>query len=336
MKVLLYFEASDLLAKSGIGKAREHQLQALSNQDVCITTDPHCEDYDILHINTYGINSIPMIKKAKKLNKKIIYHAHSTEEDFRNSFIGSNVLAPYVRKYLIYLYEHADAIITPTQYSKQLLLNYGITRPIYPISNGIDLDKFKPNVEKEVLFRTYFSLNPNDKVIICVGLFFERKGIKDFVALAKALPEYQFIWFGKTPLLSIPSDIRSIVQGDHPENVTFPGYIQGDILEGAYSGADLFLFPSYEETEGIVVLEAFASKQKVLIRDIPVYEDWIQDQVHAYKAKNYDEFLVAIPEIVEGVWPDLSEVGYKLAVERDISQIGKQLYQVYQSVLALN
>ena len=32
-----------------------------------------------------------------------------------------------------------------------------------------------------------------------------------------------------------------------------------------------FFFPSREETEGIVVLEALASHQHVVLRDIPVY-----------------------------------------------------------------
>ena len=34
----------------------------------------------------------------------------------------------------------------------------------------------------------------------------------------------------------------------------------------------IFSFPSREETEGIVVLEALASQQQVLVRDIPVYQ----------------------------------------------------------------
>ena len=40
----------------------------------------------------------------------------------------------------------------------------------------------------------------------------------------------------------------------------------------------LSFFPSYEETEGIVVLEAFASHQHVVLRDIPVYEGWVDDK----------------------------------------------------------
>ncbi len=75
-----------------------------------------------------------------------------------------------------------------------------------------------------------------------------------------------------------PKNIRQIVKEEHPDNVIFPGYIRGEIIEGAYSGADLFFFPSYEETEGIVVLEALASKQNVLVRDIPVYDGWLEDK----------------------------------------------------------
>lgn len=36
------------------------------------------------------------------------------------------------------------------------------------------------------------------------GIIFERKGITDFIEVARQLPEYQFIWFGDTPMYSIP------------------------------------------------------------------------------------------------------------------------------------
>ncbi len=75
------------------------------------------------------------------------------------------------------------------------------------------------------------------------------------------------------------------------KNVLFPGYIKGDIIEGAYSAADLFFFPSYEETEGIVVLEALASRQNVLVRDIPVYKGWLSNGRNAYMEKLMKDLL---------------------------------------------
>lgn len=334
MKILIYFEGAKVLAKSGIGRALEHQKQALEEMGISYTLDSNCLDYDILHINTYGLNSRRMIRKARRLGKKVIYHAHSTEEDFRNSFIGSNLLAPLFGRYLTSLYKKADYLITPTPYSKGLLEKHGLNLPISAISNGIDLKEYQPDSYKEKLFRDYFQLEPNQKVIICVGLFFKRKGIIDFVELAKKFPDYTFIWFGHVALMSVPRNIRKIVKKDHPENVIFPGYIKGDVLEGAYSGADLFFFPSYEETEGIVVLEALASHQQVLVRDIPVYQDWLISGKNCYKASSNEEFAKDIKKIIDGEFPSVASEGFKTAEKRSIHAIGKQFIVVYQQVLA--
>lgn len=336
MKVLLYFEGEKILAKSGIGRALDHQKRALSDVGIEYTLDANCLDYDILHINTYGINSHNMVNKAKKHGKKIIYHAHSTEEDFRNSFVGSNQLSPLVKKYLISLYTKADYLITPTPYSKKLLENYGIKVPISAISNGIDLDRFQSSSVKEEKFREYFSIESNQKVIISVGLYFERKGLIDFVELAKNFPDYRFIWFGHTPMYSIPKNIRTIVKEDHPSNVEFPGYIKGDIIEGAYSAADLFFFPSYEETEGIVILEALASRQHVLVRDIPVYEGWLENEVNCYMGKNNDEFQLLIEQLVNHQLPSTTNAGYQVAESKSITRIGHELKEVYEKVLSSN
>lgn len=335
MKILLYFEGQSVIGKSGIGRALSHQKRALSSVGIEYTLDPKDTDYDILHINTYGPKSLQLVRKAKKMGKKVIYHAHSTEEDFRNSFVGSNQLAPLVKKWLVTLYQQSDHLITPTPYSKSLLRSYGLQQPIAAISNGIDLKKYYPDEHKERAFRKYFHLSETQKVVICVGLFFERKGIIDFVDIAKRMPEYTFIWFGDVPMLTIPSNIRRIVKKEHPKNVIFPGYINGELIEGAYSGADLFFFPSYEETEGIVVLEALASQQQVLLRDIPVYDGWMKNQKNCYMGNNNQDFEELIPALVNHRLPDLSLAGFKTAQAKSINQIGKELKAVYQQVLGL-
>lgn len=331
MKVLLYFEGEKVISKSGIGRAMKHQMAALTSQGIEYTLDPD-DDYDILHINTIGPNSSPMIRKARHLNRKIVYHAHSTEEDFRNSFMLSNQIAPLFKKRLVHLYSKADHIITPTPYSKKLIESYGIDLPIHAISNGIDLDKFNYNEDKIKAFHEYFNIK-DEKVIICVGLFFVRKGILDFIEVAKRLPEYKFIWFGHVPLYSIPKQIRDIVTKDHPNNVIFPGYVSGPVIEGAYCGADAFFFPSMEETEGIVVLEALASYQQVILRDIPVFDPWMKDKVNCYKGHDVDSFTKLVDDVVCKRLPDVSAEGRKTAMERSIPEVGKQLRQVYEAVL---
>lgn len=333
MKILLYFENEKMIKTSGIGRAMKHQIAALKNQNIDYTCDPECEDYDILHVNTYGLSSSKLISKAKKAGKKVVVHAHSTEEDFRNSFVLSNQVAPIFKKRLISVYSEGDYILTPTPYSKKILEGYGLDCEIEAISNGIDLQRFAYDFEKVKAFKKYFSLKEEDKVVISVGLYFDRKGLIDFVDVARKLPNYRFIWFGYTPLYSIPKNIREVVLEDHPKNVYFPGYVKGAIIEGAYQGSDAFFFASKEETEGIVVLEALAAGQNVIVRDIPVFEPWLVDKKNCYKGNNVDEFVNLVEGCVEKTLPSTGAEGIKTAKERSIEEVAKQLASVYRKLL---
>lgn len=332
MKVLLYLEGKTVLEKSGIGRALQHQMEALDMAGIPYTTDL-LGDYDVVHINTYGPRSWLLLHAAKRRGKKVIMHGHSTKEDFQNSFIGSNFLAPFVGKYLASMYQKADFVITPSEYSKKLIQGYGVTTPIIAVSNGIDLEKYKKDEKKEAVFREHFKISEGQPVVVCAGLYFRRKGIEDFVKVAEKMPHVRFIWLGSINKWLIPSYIRKIVDGDHPANVEFPGYFKGAVFQGAMSGADAFFFPSYEETEGIVVLEALASHQHVVLRDIPVYEGWI-DENSAELGQSVEDFVESIQKILDKK-VDKREAGYQVAVSRSINQVGHQLVDAYRQVMEM-
>lgn len=331
MKVLLYTEGEKLFSKSGLGKAIKHQMRALEYENIEYTTNVK-DEYDIVHINFYGPNSFALAKVAKKKGKKVVYHAHSTEEDFRNGFIFSKQIAPVFKKWLIRCYSLGDVIITPTPYSKRLLEGYGITKEIFAISNGIELDKFRRDNSLRKVFRKRYGYTDKDKVIIGVGLYINRKGIVDFVELAKRMPEYKFIWFGYSALSAASKEVRDAVN-TRLANLVFAGYVEQEYIIEAMNGCDLYLFPTLEETEGIPIIEACACKTPALIRDIPVFEEWLEDGVNVYKAKDVDEFEDKIKKIINHELPDLGEEAYKVAIERDIKEIGKQLREVYEKVM---
>ncbi len=330
MKVLLYTEFKKQIGKSGLGKAIQHQMRALEDNNIEYTTKKS-DDYDIVHINFYGPKSYLMAKKAKRKNKKVIYHAHSTEEDFRNSFIFSNKLAPLFKWWICKCYSLGDHIITPTPYAKKLLEGYGLTN-ITAISNGIDTKFFEKDDNLGEIFRVKYGYKKEDKVIMGIGLYLERKGILDFVELAKRLKEYKFIWFGYTDLKIVPKKIREAVTTKLP-NLTFAGYVEPLTIKSALSGADLYIFPTLEETEGIPIMEACACKQRAIIRDIPVFDGWLEDKVNVYKAKDVDDFEVKIKKILNNELKDLTDKAYEVAKSRDVKKVGKELIEVYKEVL---
>ena len=333
MKVLLYTEMEKNVRKSGFGKAIEHQKTALTNEGIEWTTNPK-DDYDIIHINTWFLKSYRMAKKAKNKGKKVVYHAHSTEEDFRNSFKLSNLIAPLFKKWICTCYSLGDQIITPTEYSKKLLLGYpGLeNKKIYAISNGVDLKYFYKKKEFGKAFRKKYKYSDDDKVIVGIGLYIERKGIVDFVELAKRLPEYKFIWFGHSPLIAATKPVRKAVRTKLP-NLKFAGYVEKDMIRAALNGCDLYVFPTLEETEGIPIIEAMACETPSIIRDIPIFDDWLKDGIKMYKAKDIDEFETKIKKIITKKLPDVTYNYAKVVKYRDMDKVGKQLKEVYKEVL---
>lgn len=331
MKVLLYTEGLKRIGKSGLGKAVKHQIKALEDNRISYTLDPKCKDYDIVHINFYGPKSYRLAKKAKRMGKKVIYHAHSTEEDFRNSFIFSNQIAPLFKWWICKCYRLGDHIITPTEYSKSLLENYHLGRPITAISNGIDMKFFERNLEAGKKFRKDFGYKDSDKIVMALGLYLERKGILDFVEMAKRMPEYKFIWFGYSPLTFSPRKIRKAVN-TKLDNLYFAGYQEPEVIRAAYSGCDVYVFPTLEETEGIPILEALTEKANTVIHDIPIF-GFLEDGKDIYKAKNLDEYEEKIRGIIDGKLPSLVENGYKKVLDKEIKTVGKKLIGVYEEVL---
>ena len=148
MKTYIYEGGLGIVAKSGVGSAIKHQKNMLKQAD--IEEAKSWKEADIVHINTVFPDSVLAACLAKMQGKKVVYYGHSTMEDFRNSFIGSNRFAPLFKKWICFCYGLGDIVITPTEYSKGLLKSYGIQKKIYAVSNGVDTEFFQSrNKEKE-------------------------------------------------------------------------------------------------------------------------------------------------------------------------------------------
>ncbi len=297
------------------------------------------EEYDLAHINTIGIKSWKVLKEAKKKGKPVIYHTHTTYEDFKGSVKFSNQLAPIIRMWAKKLYNSADYLISPTEYTKNLIKTKYLTeeKEIRVISNGVNNLKFSKNEKLKEKFLAEYKIDR--PLIITAGLPFERKGIKDFIEIVKKFGDYQFLWFGSSSIKPmLPGKIQAIMNNP-PENLSFPGYVEKELLIGAFSSARAFLFMTYEENEGIVVLESLSAKLPLVVRDIPVYENWLKDGENCFKAKNNAEFYEKIRKIVENEVENLDEIvenGYALAKERDLKNIGKKYKEYYEDILKLN
>lgn len=327
MSVYLYTGGLNAVKKSGIGQAIEHQKRVLDEAGLDPVTKPD-RNAGIVHINTVFPDSVLRADLEHLRGRSVVYYAHSTMEDFKHSFKGSDIIAPLFKKWIMHCYSHGDVILTPTEYSKQLLEGYGIKKPIYSISNGVDTEFFSPGEDHRASFRRKYDIGENENVVISIGHMIERKGIIDYIELARRLPDVRFFWFGHTPSTVMTDEVRDAIK-DSPSNLEFPGFVSQEELRDAYCGADAFVFMSHEETEGIVVLEALACKIPVILRDIPVYTGWLKHGENVYKGRSIDEFEFLVSGVLDGKLLDVTEAGRKTALTRSYASVGEQLKEIY-------
>lgn len=310
---------------TGIGTAFAHQQEALRRAHVSFTTDPRGE-YDVLHTNWFHPQTVYYVLRAKRRGIKVVLHAHATPEEFKTARLGALTYGP-MRRYLVWFYNLADLVLVPSAHTKTVLSSYGIRPPIRAISNGVDDVFFKPDAKRRARYRKRFSLE--GAVVFNVGQVVARKGIGDFLNVARSLPELQFIWFGKRYDRFWEPSIASRA----PRNVKLTGFV--DDAVAAFHSGDIFFFPSLEENQGIVLLEAAALGKPLVVRDIPTFEGWLVDGVNCLKGKTPDEFSAHLRKLSvdEALRLHLGKEARAMAQGHRLEVIGERLRQAYESVI---
>lgn len=330
IKISHYFEWEDQIT-GGHLQSVKNQRKILEQKDIDYTTEPDL-DADILHLNNMGPKSIYYARKAKKKDIPVVIHTHQTAEDFKDSFIFSNILAIPMKPYLKYAYSLADHLICPSEYNRKTIEKYS-DAPKSVISNGFDYEKLEGFEDLRDEYLQRYDLEP--PVVFNVGHVIKRKGLKSFIDAARKLPELDFVWFGF--LNPMGEGSSSILQGwqtkkmvdNAPQNCTFTGYI--DDIRGGFAAGDIFFFPTKNENEGIALLESMACGKPPLVRDIETFE-WMEDGENCLKSES--DFEKKLEKLKD---PELrKQIGQKAkekSREFELDNVGDDLIPLYEDLI---
>ncbi|WP_422117194.1 glycosyltransferase [Brachybacterium sp. UNK5269] len=334
LRVLMPRGLAGLARESGIGAAIRHQEAAVRSLGHQVVTGPW-QPFDVVHLNTPFPDTLLLALWARLRRRPVLVWAHSTEDDFRDSFPGSNALAPLFRRWIALLYRRGDAVLTPSAYSKRLISapEYGISAPIHVLSNGVDTAFFRPDPTARERLRQSLGLAPGARVVVSVGMQLVRKGILDWVEVARQLPEVTFVWYGRTDERLLTADVQRALR-TAPANALFPGFVRPEALREAYCGADAFCFLTKEETEGIVLWEALACEVPALVRGIPIYREEMPAGVLTHQvAGDGPEFPGRVAQILgallAGELADLTAAGRRAAEGVALPRIAQRLQEIY-------
>jgi glycosyltransferase involved in cell wall biosynthesis len=152
-----------------------------------------------------------------------------------------------------------DGAIAPSPQMAEALRAYGVTTPIEVLPTGLDEDLFRGGDGPR--FRSAHGIAPERPVMLTVGRVAFEKNLGfliDVLAeVSREIPEVLLVIAGEGPALeALRADVA---QRGLAGNVLFVGYLdRATGLLDCYRGADVFVFASRTETQGLVLLESMA------------------------------------------------------------------------------
>lgn len=250
---------------------------------------------DITHYHTVDLKhflSLPFTK----ISGKTVGYVHFLPETIEESLDMPILFKKVFYKYMIAFYNKMDYLVTVNPYFIDKLCEYGIDRKkITYIPNFVSTKDFYPydsNKKKEA--REKYGIAPDAFVVLGVGQVQTRKGVLDFVEIAKNMPDVQFIWAGGFSFGRITSgykELKEIVDSP-PENVKFIGIVERDDMNSIYNLCDVFFLPSYNELFPMSILEAMNCHLPIVLRDTDIYKNILFDYyLKADDNKEFEEIL---------------------------------------------
>ncbi|MDL9978282.1 glycosyltransferase [Microbacterium sp. ASV49] len=173
-------------------------------------------------------------------------------------------------------------IVALTKAEVQTLRNsYGrIGMPVAVISNGVDLDAYRPPSPAErAEARELFRLDDEDRVALFIGHEFDRKGLPTAIeALAHAPTVLLLVIGGNAKMVA---DAQQLAEKHGvADRVMLLGQQTG--VQKYLAAADMFVLPSVYESSGLVFLEALASGLPVVATRVGVAPEVVVDGVNGY------------------------------------------------------
>ena len=218
---------------------------------------------DVIHIQTPFIAHYAGLKAARGLGLPVIATYHTLFEEYLHhyaSMFPSAWLKRQARAFSRRQCNALDAIIVPSTAMRQRLEDYGVVAPLQVLPTGIPVDQFAGGDGRA--FRCRHDIPATQPVALFVGRIGYEKNI-DFLLEALTYtrltrPDVLLVIAGEGPALA---DLKVRVQTLNLHTaVRFIGYLDRHReLPDCYAAANMFVFASRTETQGLVLLEAMAA-----------------------------------------------------------------------------
>jgi len=236
-------------------------------------------------------------KVARRLSLPLVFTHHTLYEEYSHYLPVAPPLARWwVIRMSVSFANQADLVIAPTHGLKDLLRARGVRTRIEVVPTGVEVE------EERTAFLTpaELGLPSGARILLSVGRLAREKNLvvllQAFGRIAAEFPTCYLVLVGDGDERGHLEEMASRMglRG----RVIFAGAKPREELGPYYRAADLLLFTSLSEAQGLVVAESMSHGLPVVALRSFAVEDLIEDGVNGYLAADLDGLVTQVRELL--------------------------------------
>lgn len=217
---------------------------------------------DLIHVHSPFTMGRVGLRYARKFSLPLLFTYHTRYEEYVHYLPLAHDLAKEVTiKYSSHFCNNCDHLIAPSSEIKSIIKGFEVKTPISVIPSGVPLEKYRGG-DPDWLRRNY-PIPEQNRILLFVGRLTQEKNlpflIQSFKEVKAMLPKTTLVVIAQGPLEEELKGLVTSLDLSLNEDVIFAGVLPFESLVNAYYSADLFVFSSLTETQGLVLIEAMAA-----------------------------------------------------------------------------
>lgn len=269
-----------------------------------LTEELQQREFDLIHIQTPFVAHYVGVELARRLNLPRIETYHTFFEEYLYHyvpFLPKSWMRYAARRFSRAQCNEIDAVVVPSTAMRDVLAEYGVTARMEVLPTGIALEKFAGG--DGTRFRAKYGIAPERQMLLHVGRVAFEKNIgfllRVFCRVRETCPDALFVIAGEGPALrDLQREAQALGVAD---NVMFVGNMDRESgLLDCYRAADVKVFASRTETQGLVLLEAMALGVPVVSTAIMGTRDVLQPGCGAEPVtEDEQQFAAAVQRVLQ-------------------------------------
>jgi glycosyltransferase involved in cell wall biosynthesis len=216
-------------------------------------------DLDVVHVHHPFLLGVTGRRVARRLRRPLVFTYHTRYEKYAHYVpLPQRLVRGLAVRLACRFANSADLVVAPSDHVAETLRERGVRAPIHVVPTGVDLRLFSPGSRERA--RRRLGLPSEGLMCLYTGRLDREKSLERvldaFESVAGAVSGASLHLVGKGSHGHALE--RRAAAGGAARRIVFHGGLGRDALPDYYRAADLFLFASETETQGLVLAEAHA------------------------------------------------------------------------------